>query len=221
MRNLVAATDRPEALALANDMFHLAAGTLSILRLCEPRIGALAVGGQRFGGHRDKQVVPGPDRVAAEVVGFANLGHRRVVLTGDLGNRLAALYLVALPAYAVVCGNVLQCRRKRIGCRNGHYQPVGACRVGGPAVVAGVVGVHGIHIDARQFGGECEIELRADIGHDELHFVRHGGQRQVVGIGVFDDVDEGEELRHVHARLARQLEVPEIDRLARLAISLD
>ena len=75
--------------------------------------------------------------------------------------------------------------------------------VGRPAVVTGVVGVHGVDIHAREFGGEGEIELRFDVGDDELRLVEDRWQRQVVDRRVTHDVDECEQLRHVGAGLAR------------------
>ena len=61
---------------------------------------------------------------------------------------------MAFPADAVVVGNLRKRGRKRVGSLDGHHQPVRACRVGGPAVVAGVVGVNSVDLDARELGRE-------------------------------------------------------------------
>ena len=88
-------------------------------------------------------------------------------------------------------------------------------RVRRPAVVARVVGVHGVDLDPGEFGGQGEIELGFDIGDDELRFVRYDGQFEAVGGRVADDVDERQQLGHVHRGFARQLQVPEVLGLAR------
>ena len=113
MRNTVASADGPETLAVTDNVLNLVAGTLAVLCLGEPCVGAFAVCRQRFRCHRDEQVMPGPDRVATQIVGGANLCNRRVVFQCDLGDRFAVLYFMALPADAFLRRYI---RKRRIEC---------------------------------------------------------------------------------------------------------
>ena len=145
--------------------------TLPALRLGEARIGALTVGRQRFGRDRNQQVVPGTDRVTAQIVRCAHGRDRRVVFLCDLGNRFAVADFVTFPAHAFAMRNACKRCGEIVGGLDRHYKPMRAVRIGRPAVVARVIGVHGVDVDASEFGSQREVELRFDVGNHKLRFI--------------------------------------------------
>ncbi len=66
----------------------------------------------------------GANGIAAQIVGGAQGRHRRVVLPGDLRDRFTVLHLVALPAHALACRDLVQRRRELVGDIDRHHQPV-------------------------------------------------------------------------------------------------
>ena len=152
-------------------MFDLVGRVWSILRLRKPDIGTLAVGAKRLGRDRNHQVVPGPNHIAAQIVRRANRSYRRVVLQRDLGNCLVVADLVALPAHAFVGRHDGQRRAERVGDRDGHDEAVRAMRIGRPAVVARVEGIHGVDIDTGELGRQRQVDLRAGVHDHKLWLV--------------------------------------------------
>ena len=85
-----------------------------------------------------------------------------------------------------------------------------AGRISGPAVVARVVGIQCVEIDAGEFGGKREIELPADIGQGKLRFITNIGKRQAECCRVFDDRNQCDQSWHIGTGLFGQRETEEI-----------
>ena len=173
-------------------MLDLVLGPLAILCFRQARIGTLAVRRKWLGRDRNQQVVAGTNRVAAQVIGGTNGCDCCVVFIGNLRDGFAVLDLVTLPAHAFLCRYLGECCGKLVG--NVHWQDeiVWTLRVGRPAVVARVKRVHRVDIDAGEFGSQREIDLRADVGDDELRFIGDARQRHIELRRVANDFHERE-----------------------------
>ena len=83
-------------------------------------------------------------------------------------------------------------------------------RIGRPAVVARVVGIQRVEIDAGKFSGKRKIELPADIGHGKLRLITNIGKCQAEGCRVFDDRDQCDQSWHIGLGLFGQRETEEV-----------
>ena len=86
-------------------------------------------------------------------------------------------------------------------------------RVGRPTVVTRVECVNGVDINAREFGGECEVELGTNVSQYKLCFVHDVRQGHVVFLRILHDIDQCEQPRNIAARLPGQAQAEKIVRL--------
>jgi hypothetical protein len=93
--------------------------------------------------------------------------------------------------------------------------------VGDPVVERRIQRKHLFRSKLGKLGRDVQVDLPGDVDLHEVRLVRDRRELQAVRRRIVDDAAHREQLRHVRARFARQLQAEEIGRLARRAILLD
>ena len=221
-RDSVTARDAVERLARAHPVHDLVQATAGIgggpIDACS--------GEQHFlgqlvarGGHLE--LIAGGNLLAGKVVDLRQDRHRRTVLLRDLRERFLARDRVREEAHALRGGEAFQRGLERVGIVDRHEQAVRTIGVRRPAVVAGVKRDDFIVPGTREPRGDLQVYLGVDVDDRKIGLVRDGREIQAIALGFSHQALHRQEFWNVRTRLGRQIQVPEVSRLAGRLVAVE